>query len=387
MKRGRIESVGVINKKNLKMLAGKQKGPCVSIYMTTHRTDAEQNRIRFKNLYGEAEKMMVDMGSGNADEGLETARKLLEDQTFWQHQSDGFALFLSKDLFEIYRLPMEFEAITVVTDRFHIKPLLPFITSNARFYILTLSQRDVRLFQCTRQGIQEVEVEGMPKGLSDALEYDDPEKQLQFHTGAGGPGGKRPAIFHGHGVGTDDAKDRILRYFRQVDKGLYAVMHDETSPLVLAGVDYLLPIYREANSYPHLLEQGISGNPDEMDEKELHNRAWALVKPYVKKAQEEAARRYQDFVGTGRTSKDLKEIVSAAVHGRIAVLFLAKGIQQWGRFGPENGRVEVHQTQKPGDEDLLDLAAAQTLLKGGEVYVVDEKKVPEDAAAAALFRY
>jgi hypothetical protein len=30
---------------------------------------------------------------------------------------------------------------------------------------------------------------------------------------------------------------------------------------VLAGVEYLLPIYREANTYPHLLAEGIHGNP------------------------------------------------------------------------------------------------------------------------------
>lgn len=379
----------IISREDFKMLGEKQNGPCVSIYMPTHRTDAEQNRIRFKNLYGEAEKMTAAMGTGDmdVDERMEPARSLLGNQAFWRHQSDGIALFLSAEIFETYRLPMEFEELVVVTDRFHIKPLVPFITSNARFYVLAVSQMCVRLFQCTRQGIQEVAPKGIPEGLSDALKYDDPEKQLQFHTGAGGTGGKRPAVFHGHGAGADDAKDRILRYFRQVDKGLYGVLQDETSPLVLASVDYLLPIYKEANSYPHLLEQGISGNPDEMGEKELHNKAWALVEPYFKKAQEDAAGRYRDFVGTGRTSKDLREIVSAAVYGRIAVLFLAKGIQQWGRFDPENGRVEVHQAQTPGDEDLLDLAAVQTLLKGGEVYVLDQKKVPDDAAVAALFRY
>lgn len=33
-------------------------------------------------------------------------------------------------------------------------------------------------------------------------------------------------------------------------------------PLVLAGVEYLLPIYRRANTYPYLLDGGVTGNPE-----------------------------------------------------------------------------------------------------------------------------
>jgi len=32
-------------------------------------------------------------------------------------------------------------------------------------------------------------------------------------------------MFHGHGEGTDDAKNRILRYFHQMDHGLHRLLH------------------------------------------------------------------------------------------------------------------------------------------------------------------
>jgi hypothetical protein len=374
---------------DLKMLTEEMNGPCVSILMPTQRTNAEQNRIRFKNLYRKAENMLAAMETGDVEveKGMESAGGLLENHDFWQHQSDGFALFCADDSFQTYRLPIAFEELAVVTDHFHIKPLVPLVTSDARFYILAASQSRVRLFHCTRQAIREMELEAMPKNLSEALKYDDHEKQLQFHTGAGGTGGRRPAVFHGHGVGTDDAKDRILRYFREIDRSLSDVMRDEKSPLVLAGVDYLLPIYREANSYPHLLVEGISGNPDEMEEKDLRDKAWDLIEPLVKEAQADAARRYHDLVGTGKTSRDLENIIVAAGDGRVELLFLAEDAQQWGRFDSEKGGMEVHRAQKPGDADLLNLAAVETLRKGGGVYVLAQGKVPDDAVAAALLRY
>jgi hypothetical protein len=44
-------------------------------------------------------------------------------------------------------------------------------------------------------------------------------------------------------------------------EGLGRVLAGDTAPLVLAGVGYLHTIYRDASSYPHLLDTDILGNP------------------------------------------------------------------------------------------------------------------------------
>jgi hypothetical protein len=79
--------------------------------------------------------------------------------------------------------------------------------------------------------------------------------------------GKLSAITHGDEV---DSKENIKRYFRRIDKGLHELVRDERVPLVLAGVDYLHPIYKKVNSYPHLMEAGVGGNPERLSAKELH---------------------------------------------------------------------------------------------------------------------
>jgi len=96
-----------------------------------------------------------------------------------------------------------------------------------------------------------------------------------------GKGGHHPAKFHGQGVGIDEAKEDILRYFQHIDRGLHALLKDETAPLMLAGVEYLFPLYQEANTYPHLLEQGITGNPDKLKAETLREKAWDIVEPSV----------------------------------------------------------------------------------------------------------
>ena len=44
----------------------------------------------------------------------------------------------------------------------------------------------------------------------------------------------------------------------------------------------------------------------------------------------------------------------------------------------------LHEQPRPGDEDLLDFAAVQSLLNGGTVYAVAADEVPGDGNLAAL---
>jgi len=383
--------VNMIPKDELQKLLEMSADPSVSIFMPTHRTGVEtqQDPIRLKNLLSQAEKDLVAYGlrSPEVRELLSPVQALLEDNYFWQHQSDGLSIFITADLFQSYRLPVEFEALVVVADRFHLKPLLPLLSGDGRFYILALSQNEVRFLQGTRYSVNEVDLPDIPKNMADALKYDEAEKQLQFHTGASAGEGSRAGIFHGHGAGRDDSKENIKRYLRQVAKGIQQSLNEEQAPLVLAGVDSVVSIYRMVNAYPYLLEDKVAGNPETLSASDLHKQAWAIVEPYFLEAQEEAIAQYQQLAQTERASGDIREIVPAAYYGRIEKLLVAVGAQQWGAFDPGTNTMHLREEAQPGDEDLLDAAAVQTLLKGGTIYALPEGQMPEERPLAAVFRY
>ena len=375
---------------DIRELTEKQERWCVSIYLPTHRAGKEtgQDSIRLKNLLSEAGQRLAAGGYRPPDiqEMLEPVQKLVNDTMFWRYQGDGLALFISRDFLRTYRLPEAFEELVIVTERLHIKPLLPLLSGDGRFFILALSQNEVRLLQGSRHNISDIELEQVPASLKEALKYDDPERQLQFHTRTGGPG-KRAAIFHGHGVGIDEAKDNVLRYFQQIDKGLHEILKEETSPLVLSGVEYLFPLYRQASSYQHILEQGIPGNPEEMSPEDLHKSAWTLVEPLFMAAEKEAAARYRSLRNSEKSSHDITKIVPASFYGKIDLLFVAVGTQQWGAFDPKKNVVHLHAEAEPHDEDLLDFAAVHTLINGGTIYAVTRERMPDTTTTAAIYRY
>ncbi|MGD2215576.1 MAG: hypothetical protein PVJ64_02420 [Gemmatimonadales bacterium] len=363
---------------------------CVSIYLPTHRLGpaTQQDPIRLKNLLKQAEQRLRNNGLRRADAAklLKPARNLMNDKVFWQHQGDGLALFASHKTFHSYRLPFSFAELVVVTDRFHVKPLLSLLSGDGRFYVLALSQKQVRLLQGTRHSVGEVNLEDVPTSLAEALGDEERERQLQFHTAARGGS----AIFHGHGSAGDESEHKkdLLRYFKRIDKGLQDLVCAERIPLVLAGVDYLLPIYREANTCAQLMDEGIVGNPDGLSAQELHDKAWSILEPHFARAQARASAKYRELAGTGKTSRDLNDIIPSAYQGRVDSLFVAVGVQQWGAFEANAAELEVHESRQPGDQDLLDLAAVQTLAHAGDVYAVAPNEVPDRLSpVAAVFRY
>ena len=388
-----------LSRRDLKSLMEHTPSTCLSMYMPTYKAGAEtrQNPIRYKNLLRQAEEHLQasSLSPEDIQTFLEPLRPLAEDEhlEFWQHQHDGLAILRSLEMVRFYSLPLDFAELVVVGQQFHLKPLLSYLSGDGRFYVLALSQNDVRLAQCSRYAASEVKLDHVPKSRAEALRYDIPEPQVQYHTGGGGShrspmsNSQGQLIYHGHGGGTDSAESDIVEYFRQIDRGLHEILHEADAPLVIAGVEYLHPLYREANTYPHLIDKGIMGNPEQCRIETLQEQAWPLVEPIFQQAQARARAKYEQYEGTGLASHDLAAIVPAAYDGRIETLFVALDQQQWGTYDPATRQVRMAQEGGATSEDLLNVAAIQIFLNSGTVYAVEPDAVPGQSSVAAVFRY
>lgn len=387
--------MALVSRDHLRELA--QGGsPSVSLYLPTHRAGAEtqQDPIRLKNLLREADGRLGAEGfDGAGGELLAPARRLLDDHPFWQHQSDGLAVFLSPKTRRLYRLPLAFEELVVVGERFHLAPLLPLLHGDGLFYLLALSQNRVRLFAATRHRVREIDLRDIPESLADALGYDWEQRSLQFHSapprGVAGPasGGRAP-IYHGHGAGTDDEKEEVARFLHLVDHGVRKLLREPTEPVVVAAVDWVASLFRDLSKLADLVPEPVEGNPDAVPAEDLHRRAVEKVEPLFEAERTRAAERYDAAVGAGRTAERLEEVLVAAADGRVDVLWVDRALHRWGRFDPAARQVSVHAERADGDEDLLDRAALETLLHGGSVYAVAAYEVPGAAGElAALYRF
>jgi len=377
--------VDIFTKRDLQELLSPPSMPCVSLYLPTQRGGSEQVPIRWKNLLHEAETYLVRGGlhRGLAEELLAPARERGDDLAFWHNQSDGLACFLARGLSRFFRLPVPFAEQAIVADGFHIKPLLPLLSEDGRFLVLAISRNRVRLLQGTHFSVEEIDAKSLPRGLEEALRFHDRDEPLIFHTHPSLGFGRWGAIFHGHGVGIDDVKKDLHLYFQKIDRGLHEMLREERAPVVLASVEYLWPLYREVNTYAHLLEGGIAGCPDHLTPQELHDRAWPLVQPVFQARRHQALALYARLEDMGGATDDLGNVIVAAQQGKVEMLLATRGSDCWGTFDPVSGTVTVHDTRLSGDVELVNLAARYTLLHKGTVHLIPPEEVPLGAMLPA----
>jgi len=377
-----------LSPEELRALVDVHNDLCVSLYMPTHRTETRQDTIRLRNFLREAEQRLLATGvrAPDADALLAPGHALLGDSFFWRHVDDGLALFLAPEFQRHYALPRAFPERLVIGRRFHIKPLLPLLGEAGAFYVLALSQKSVRLWWGNRFDLEPLPAEGLPRSLAEALQYETPERAVRFRTAEPVGPGRWSSIAYGS-TAEDPAKDALAQFCQRVDHGLRDLLRDAPAPVVLAGVDYLLHIYRGVSQSPYLAPGEVEGNPDQLEPAELRRRAWEIVQPHYQREQSAALERFQALRNTGRAATALRLILAAAHAGRVETLFVAQGQVQWGTFDPETGAVHEHTAQAPADEDLLDLAATEVIRTGGTVYSLPPEAMPVSGPAAALLRY
>ncbi|WP_313757391.1 hypothetical protein [Tissierella sp.] len=385
----------ILTRKKFEELINSEEEWCISIYMPTCRmgADIKQNPIRYKQCIREAEDKLFNMGLSKSEVGniLQSASNLIDETTFWQNQTEGLAIFITPDKISYYHLPFEVKDQVVISDKFYTKPLLPLFTTDGQFYILALSKNEVRLFKASRQTVKEIVMEDAPRSVEDMKVDDDPRTKLQIRTA--NPISSSSLSYNiasqGQAVENDFDKNELARYFRAIDESLNKLNKGEEIPLVLAGVEYLIPIYKEISKYPNIVDEFIKGNPEILYGDDLQKMAWEIMEPKFLKIQELAEAKYNQFSGqkNGLSSKSLRKILSQAYNGQIETLFIANGIHQWGRFNPDNNKVDFHEEQNIENEDLIDRAATLTISRGGTVYVVEPDKVPDGGTVAAILRY
>jgi hypothetical protein len=318
---------------------------------------------------------------------LKPANSLVANAAFWRQSEGGLALLIAPGVLRCYHLPRAVAEEVHVGRRFVVRPLLALLDESRRYWVLAISQNSVRLFRGDADGIVPIEVEGVPRDMTSALNLDISITGDQVHSASNERPGKQAAVFHGQGGEADTRKEELKEYFRAIDAALRDALKAEPAPLVVACVDYEFALYREVNTFPHLISRALGGNVEHLGLKELHAQAWPLVEPHLDEARREAAARYARLSASGKVSPHIAEIMPAACEGKVDTLFIARDVVMWGVHDVETGAVEVHGEPQPGDEDLLDLAAVETLTRHGTVYTVPVEEMPVSGPAAAIMRY
>jgi hypothetical protein len=362
-------------------------GPRLSLFLplSPGSPRSTKTRIRAKNLLAGAGHALHSDGLPSAEVTnlLGRVRRALEQARPLNENHLGLAVFADADHVHAYHVPLRPRELAVVGDRFTITPLLPAINAQGRFFLLTLTQDEVRLFKGTALALEPVAVDGLALAAWTTMPRPRAPQVHAFLADRGGQGTR--AVFHGVGRDSDEWKTRTLQHFRGTDRALRQVLDGDQLPLVLAGVRHLQALYRAVNTHPRLLDQGIDGNPEQKNREELHRHAWALVEREMRRGASTAIERYHALRGTGRTVGTLEDVLRAAIEGQVETLLVDESACTWG--SRSDGRSVLRLGSPPMVGERLESAVVTTLGRDGAVFVVPDLEMPEPSPAAAILRY
>ncbi|HET6869620.1 MAG TPA: hypothetical protein VFH80_27150 [Solirubrobacteraceae bacterium] len=347
----------------------------VSIYLPTDpASNGDAERIEFKTLAAQASSQLGDTGVG-----VRVIRPfedeigyLYDDEEFWRYQARSLAAFATPESLITFRLPNRLLSQVDVSDRFHLRPLLRTLTFPHVAFVLALAQGSVRVVEVTPDlDPVRINVDDLPSDVAGAAGKSSiadraPIRRIQ---------------------GSEGQKVRMRQYARQVDRALRPFLNGLEVPLILAATDPIDSIYRSVNTYPHLLAEGISGNPETVSDAELAASSRTILDDLYAAQLRDVQELYERRTADGRALSDIAEVARAATFGAVETLLVDIDAAVPGTLDDQTGAVSFADSATGDVHDVTDEIARRAWLSGARVLAVRDRDIPGGGGIAAILRY
>lgn len=323
---------------------------CVSLLMRTHRSGP------VTRTGGDRLRRLMSLATEHLDTDttdlVASVEDLASDDSFWQHQGEGLAVYAAPSGLLRFRLPMPV-ADEVAVGAARLRPLVPASTSSAVVLVLALSSRRVRLFEATPWTMTEMTLGPIPAGVDELPRDRDLQQSLQSSPQGGGT-----QNFHGHGGDANAQRAVTERFFRAVAHGLTERIGLNSPPVVLACVPENRALFESVGGHPMLVADFIPGNADRTPPGLLHRHVEEIAADLVADADHRDRERWASLTGTGRLLHDVDAVLAAAGEGRVEAVLVS---------GQPPTHGAPHLVRDP-----VDLAIGSTLRHGGRVHALPD---------------
>jgi hypothetical protein len=360
---------------DLEWLLAARDEACVSIYLPTSPEESgERDRIEFRNLSAEALDQLAasTLGRVAVNELREVLDDLADDEEFWTRQAHSLAVFATPAGARVFQVANRLSPVVAVSDRFHVKPLLRSATFPQAAYVLALSQNGARLVEVSPdEPATEVRVPGMPRDAASSvgkasITDRSADRRIQ---------------------GSEGQKVRLRQYSRRVEEALRPLLSGLDLPLIVAGTEPLVSIFRAVSTYSNVAPIGIAGNPDESTDAELAEASRYVLDELYNQELTDLRARYEQRVPEGRASDDLAAIARAATFGAVDTAFVDIDETLPGFVADDDGALTLDETDDAINYGVVDEIARRVLLARGRVLAVRRGDIPGGGPAAAILRY
>ena len=369
-------------------LIAPHQAPCVSIYMPTLRAEppAAENGRLFRDLVVKARD---ELARGYPDplvrELVDRIRAIPDEPGFWTAPRDGMAVFASADLLRVIDLKSRIDARVDVADSFHVKPLIRMMQSDRRYHVLALTLKHADLYEATQYDIRRLPAPNVPQ---------DPDtvSKMRMSNQITATADIRTASTQHPQEGTSTGGVAEERFMRAVDQAIWEQFsRDSHLPLILVADEKRNTAFRAASKNIHLMEKGLTLDPNGIDPARIHRETWALLEPQFQAEAQDLVDRFMAARARKLGSDELQPVVAAAAVGRVDTLLIDADRHIPGRIedAGDGGTFQFRPADAtdPRADDVLDDLAEMVLKTEGAVLVLPPDMMPTESGVAAIYRY
>lgn len=326
----------------------------VSMYVPNYKSARSRIWKQSRRLLAQAKELML---KGLPDTETQRRLDLLEEKIFLEQSrsgASGFAYFLDEHRCEAQPLVFRPEPLVVVSDSFHVRPLLQSLASEPHHRMIILKDEEALLYRRDHEGVScEVKArfsaEKTPKKKTVFLKETAEELDRTWHN-------------------MEDFATKILKF----------QSHDPR-PIALFGPEKLRKIIiediRAQLTRPIFVQDRADQN--------LRELCQLADEAYLDRLVDETPYDVDDALDSaekqGTLLTDIHEIFRAALGRRVQSLVVTSESLAWGQVNMHSGEVELHESQLDHHDDcVIDDAAGQVIHFGGSVLFAHPENVREN---------
>ncbi len=358
-----------MQKDKIEKLASERSIPCVTISMNTHRNYSgnQKDIIEFQKLIKETNDHVVnEFGHRDVTNLLEKIESL-EKEIDFNYMLDSIHIFLSDTTKEIVKSSWPTLGNTVsVAENFVIKPLIKDFNRLEEYYILMLSQNDVRLLHAINDGIAgEIKDDDFP---FDQNPHFSPNQEKS---------------------GDDKHIDNQIReFFNQIDKALVKIHYKTEMNVVVVCTENNWSQLMQVADKPSIYLGNLSTNSNNTANHSIASEAWQIVNAIQEKSRMKAIDEMKEAAGHGKVITDLLEIFLAVQSGRGDLLITHDDYHQPVKMDGQYSFHLVDDVTLPGViDDITSDMAWEVISKKGRALFTSQEEFKSFGNIALKVRY
>ena len=358
---------------------------CVSIILPTHHLTPErfQDALVFKKIVAEVKNLLNDKENESKKditrviENLEKQYALID----FNHSLDGIGIFVSPTVSKMIKFPFPVIEKISLSDRFYVRDLLYYSQVTEEYYVLSLQQKDIRLFQGNGTKLVEINNADFPFEYEETYEYSNTSRITSY-------GSTVYKQFEKEEVEIEEV--RMKNFFKKADESLEKYKYFGR-PVLLVGGKRELTDYLQLTKNLNSIIGKIQGNFNNDHIEVFAAKVWTEVQRSFQNAHKNLLSTLPDLVGSEMVAVGISDVWRTAEEGKGLQLIVEKDLVRPAYFSKEKYSLKLKHQQNDENykriNDLVETIIQTVRSKNGQILYVENGSMGDFDGIALKLRY